>query len=94
MRIHLFGCYHFGVSEKFWSAVKNDDCLVRQQDLQSSKILSLTDPIHSLANSYMTGDEDHDESDEMHWSWRNNMMVTQTSSSHKTCDKDDHDDGA
>ena len=42
----------------------------------------------------MTGDEDHGESDEMHWSWRNNMMVAKISSSHKTGDKDDHDDGA
>ena len=33
MRIHLFGCNHFGVSEKFCSVVKNADCLVRQQDL-------------------------------------------------------------
>ena len=33
MRIHLFGCYHFGVSEKFCSVVKSADCLVRQQDL-------------------------------------------------------------
>ena len=61
-RIRLFGCYHFGVSEKFCSVVQNADCLVRQQDLQSLKILLLTDPIHS----YVTGDEDHDESDEMH----------------------------
>ena len=42
----------------------------------------------------MTGDEDHDENDEMHWSWKNNMMVAQISSSRKTCHKDDHDDDA
>ena len=66
MRILLFGCYHFGVLEKF-SVAKHADCLVRQQNLKSSKILSLTDPIHSLSNSYMTGDEDNDDNDEMHW---------------------------
>ena len=42
----------------------------------------------------MSGDEDHDKSDEMHWSWRNNMKMAQISSSHKTCDKDDHNDDA
>ena len=36
----------------------------------------------------MTGDKDHDEIYE-----RNNMIVAQISSSHMTCDKDDHDDG-
>ena len=30
----------------------------------------------------------------LHWSQRNNLMVAQISSSHMTCDKDDHDDGA
>ena len=38
----------------------------------------------------MSGDEDHDESDEMHWSQRNNLMVAQISSSHKTCDRDNN----
>ena len=37
-----------------------------------------------MANPYMTGDEDHDESNEMHWSQRNNMMVAQTILAH--CD--------
>ena len=42
----------------------------------------------------MTGDKDQDGSDEIYWGWRNNMTVVQISSSHNTCDKDDHDDGA
>ena len=41
------------------------DCLLSQS---SPKTLSLADPIHSMADSYMTGDEDHDESDEIYWS--------------------------
>ena len=42
----------------------------------------------------MIGDEDHGESHEMRWSWRNNMIVVQISSSYMTDDKDDHDDCA
>ena len=42
----------------------------------------------------MTGDEDHGDSHEMRWNWRNNVMVAQTSSLYMIGDKDDHDDGA
>ena len=58
------------------------------------KFFHLSDPIYSLANSYMTGDEDHGDSHKMRWSWRNNMMVAQTSSSFFIGDRDDHDGGA
>ena len=41
----------------------------------------------------MSGDEDHGESHEKRWSWRNNTMVAHTSSSNMTGGKDDHDGG-
>ena len=54
------------IPEKLSSAVKK--CCQSVVGFSSSKILSLTDPIHSLATSYLTFDEDQDESDKMHWS--------------------------
>ena len=48
--------------------------------------------MHSLANSYMTADKDHDESDEMHWSQRSNMKVAQITCSCMTGNKNDHND--
>ena len=52
----------------------------------------MTDPIHSLANSYMTADEDHDESDKIHSSQKSNIMVAHITGSYMAVDKDDHND--
>ena len=49
----------------------------------SLTILLLTDPIH---------DEDHNESEKMHWSKRIIMMVAQIISSYMTGDTDHHND--